>query len=158
MTGPPSCQISPQARAARCTIAVRGMRSSWYPARALTASPSHRVNWRARQSASSMAWQAPCARYCTMGWAASPSRVILPVVQLVPVVHHPPPVPADHGGRGAHLVAAVGEGGVQLGRGAPVIGRLGDGRVAAAAEHGDLVVQLAAANRVLDQVLARSDP
>jgi hypothetical protein len=41
----------------------------------LTMSPLYRVSWRARHPASSMAWQAPCARYWTMGCAASPSKV-----------------------------------------------------------------------------------
>ena len=36
----------------------------------------------ARHVASSSAWHAPCARYCSIGWAASPSSTIRPRTQL----------------------------------------------------------------------------
>ncbi len=51
-----------------------------------------------RHTASSIARQAPCAKYCSIGWAASPSSAdaaVDPLLDRIAVAQHPqPPVPA----------------------------------------------------------------
>src|SRR6185437_13326884 len=69
--------------------------------------------------------------------AAGPAR------QRLPVVHRPPSVPPQETGRLAYLGAAGPERLVELPRTAPLaVGEPRIGRVPAAAEHGDLVVDL----------------
>jgi hypothetical protein len=78
-----------------------------------------------------------------------------PVLHRRPVAHGPAAVPPQRRQGFPHAGAADGERGVQLLRAAPV--RLSRGE-APAAEDGDLVVQGAGAQRVLDEMQARADP
>ena len=94
----------------------------------------------------------PCARYCSIGCAASPSSVmrpLRPVLDRRAVAQHPHLPGVDLLQQRAHRLALVRKARVQLGRiavGVPAF------LVAVGVEHDDEVEQLAAAQRIMHQM------
>src|SRR5690606_11335793 len=79
---PSRWQISPKRRALVWMRVARSRRRSAYAAKASAGSALWPRAWPSA-TASSSAWQAPCARYWSMGWAASPRSAIRPCTQVL---------------------------------------------------------------------------
>ena len=58
--------------------AVRATRARWYMSSAFGQSLWCTRSASPKVTASSIAMQAPCAMYCVVGWAASPSKLTRP--------------------------------------------------------------------------------
>ena len=69
-------------RAESTMRAVRATRERWYSSKALWKSLSQTRSASPSVTASSIAMHAPCARYCSVGCAASPSSVVRPWLHI----------------------------------------------------------------------------